>query len=59
MHHDGTHPDQPHQHDVLGKQRQRIVALSASESIPAVLDDNRLAGEASDVGQCLDQCGGA
>ena len=52
---DGAHADEAHQHDVLGEQVEGVVLGRAGEGVAAVLDDDRLAGEAPDVRQRLDQ----
>ncbi len=55
VHDDRAHPDEAHQHDVLGEQGERIVVGGAGEGIAAVLDDDGLAGEPPDVRQRLDE----
>ena len=52
---DRAHPDEAHQHDVLGEQVEGVVVGRAGEGVAAVLDDDGLAGEAADVRQRLDE----
>ena len=52
---DGAHADEAHQHDVLGEQVEGVVLGRSGEGVAAVLDDDRLAGEAPDVRQRLDE----
>ena len=56
VHHDGPHADRVHQHDVLGEQRQGVVARPASaRALPPYFTTTIRAGEAPDVGQRLDE----
>ena len=52
---DGADADEAHQHDVLGEQVEGVVVGRPGEGVAAVLDDHRLAGEAPDVRQRLDE----
>ena len=52
---DRAHPDEAHQHDVLGEQVEGVAVGCAGQGVAAVLDDHRLAGEAADVRQRLDE----
>ncbi len=56
VHHDGLHADGVHQHDVLGEQAERVgIDGGVGQRVAAVLDDDDLAGEATDVRQAFDQ----
>ena len=52
---DGAHADEAHQDDVFGEEGEGVVVGGAGERVPPVLDDDDLAGEATDVGQRLDE----
>ncbi len=55
VHHHRVHADRVHQHDVLGEQGEGVGLRRPGERVAAVLHHDRLAGEAADVGQGLDQ----
>ena len=59
VHDHGPHADLAHQHDVFGEQGERIVLRRTGQRIAAVLDDDDLVGETTDVRERLDECRGA